>query len=188
MPPVDWRSSTTSGKNKAKTKHYLCRYTFSLQLRDQITARDNHTKGEYLQIVNKKKEPFLFQHTYPWKLGCFGKCSTSHLKATGNWFLTFLCFHRTIIKLICIWFWLANELQWTSLGPRASGVLCVTMPRDRCPAAAAPAPARPRCSNGNFLREDRIVFFLFLFLGIYMKTYTTLFKLTVYLKPSLYIY
>lgn len=164
MPPGDWCSSATS--RKIKPKQNITYVVFSLQLRDQITASGNHTKGEYLQIV-KKKEPSLYHHIYPWKLSYFGKCLALHLKATDNGsYITIICLPHTIIKLICIWFWFADELQWASLGPRASGVLCVTMPRDRCPAATAPAPARPSCSNGNFLREGRIVFFLFLFLGI----------------------
>lgn len=71
-------------------------------------------------------------------------------------------FWNVIIKLICNWFCLADELQRASLGPRAPSILTVSKARDRGPATTAPAPARSSCSNGNFLREDRIIFFLFL--------------------------
>jgi hypothetical protein len=70
--------------------------------------------------------------------------------------------HHTIIKLISNWFCLADELQGASLGPRAPSILTVSKARDRGPATTAPAPASSSCSNGNFLREDRIIFFLFL--------------------------
>lgn len=78
-------------------------------------------------------------------------------------------FWNVIIKLICNWFCLADELQRASLGPRAPSILTVSKARDRGSATTAPAPARSSCSNGNFLREDRIIFFLFL--GIFISCY-----------------